>query len=48
MDARADNPSRLLHTTGAVAIVVGAGIFKTPAMVVGITQDHGWPARSPR
>lgn len=32
MDARADNPSRLLHTTGAVAIVVGAGIFKTLAM----------------
>lgn len=35
-----------LHTTGAVAIVVGvvigAGIFKTPAMVAGITQDAGW------
>ncbi|MCM8620943.1 MAG: amino acid permease, partial [Candidatus Accumulibacter sp.] len=46
MPARADNPRPLLHTTAAVAIVVGivvgAGIFKTPAMVAGITQDHGW------
>ncbi|MCM8613960.1 APC family permease [Accumulibacter sp.] len=46
MDARSDDPRHLLHTTGAVAIVVGivvgAGIFKTPAMVAGITQDHGW------
>lgn len=46
MSAHAERPRRLLHTTGAVAIVVGivvgAGIFKTPAMVAGITQDTGW------
>jgi APA family basic amino acid/polyamine antiporter len=46
MDAGAEDPRHLLHTTGAVAIVVGivvgAGIFKTPAMVAGMTQDHGW------
>jgi amino acid transporter len=46
METRAEKPRCLLHTTGAVAIVVGivvgAGIFKTPAMVAGITQDHGW------
>jgi amino acid transporter len=39
-------PRRLLGTTGAVAIivgiVVGAGIFKTPSMIAGITQDAGW------
>ena len=42
----AEKPQRLLQVPGAVAIVVGivvgAGIFKTPAMVAGITQDHGW------
>jgi len=41
-----DQPQRVLHSMGAVAIVVGivvgAGIFKTPAMVAGITQDAGW------
>ncbi|MEF8728463.1 MAG: APC family permease [Accumulibacter sp.] len=46
MPARGEQPRHLLRTTGAVAIVVGivvgAGIFKTPAMVAGITQDHGW------
>jgi len=39
-------PQRLLHMMGAVAIVVGivvgAGIFKTPSMIAGITQDAGW------
>lgn len=42
----AASPRRRLSTTGAVAIVVGivvgAGIFKTPAMIAGITQDAGW------
>ncbi len=46
MAAHAGKPRRLLSTTGAVAIVVGivvgAGIFKTPAMVAGITPDAGW------
>lgn len=41
-----DEPRRLLHAMGAVAIVVGivvgAGIFKTPSLVAGITQDAGW------
>jgi hypothetical protein len=36
----------LLSPLGAVAIIVGivigAGIFKTPAMVAGITGDVGW------
>ena len=47
MSAHAERPRRLLHTTGAVAIVVGivvgAGIFKTPAMVAGITQEISMP-----
>lgn len=47
MDARvAEQPQRMLHMLGAVAIVVGivvgAGIFKTPSMVAGLTQDAGW------
>lgn len=39
-------PGRLLSQTGAIAIIVGivigAGIFKTPSMVAGITGDIGW------
>ena len=40
------SPLRMLSPLGAVAsiggIVIGAGIFKTPAMVAGITGDVGW------
>jgi amino acid transporter len=40
------SPQRLLSPLGAIAIIVGivigAGIFKTPAMVAGITGDVGW------
>jgi len=40
------SPQRLLSQTGAIAIIVGivigAGIFKTPAIVAGLTQDLGW------
>jgi amino acid transporter len=39
-------PQQLLSPTGAIAIIVGivigAGIFKTPSMVAGITGDVGW------
>ncbi|WP_353201654.1 amino acid permease [Polynucleobacter sp.] len=39
-------PGRLLSRLGAIAIIVGivigAGIFKTPSMVAGITGDIGW------
>ncbi len=39
-------PRRLLRAADAVAIivgiVVGAGIFKTPSMVAGVTGDVGW------
>ena len=39
-------PERLLSQSGAIAIIVGivigAGIFKTPSMVAGITGDIGW------
>jgi|688.fasta_scaffold10008_8 amino acid transporter len=39
-------PGRLLSRIGAIAIIVGivigAGIFKTPSMVAGITGDIGW------
>ena len=39
-------PARLLSRSGAIAIiigiVIGAGIFKTPSMVAGITADIGW------
>ena len=39
-------PVRLLSLSGAIAIiigiVIGAGIFKTPSMVAGITGDIGW------
>ena len=40
------SPQQLLSPIGAVAIIVGivigAGIFKTPSMVAGITGDVGW------
>lgn len=47
MNTRAHHiPERLLSQSGAVAIIVGivigAGIFKTPSMVAGITGDIGW------
>ncbi len=39
-------PARLLTASAAVAlivgIVIGAGIFKTPALVAGISGDAGW------
>ena len=39
-------PLRLLHPFSAIAlivgIVVGAGIFKTPSLVAGISGDAGW------
>ena len=41
-----NGPQRLLQPLGAIAIIVGivigAGIFKTPAMVAGIAGDAGW------
>ncbi len=41
-----DDPRRLLQPWGAIAIIVGivigAGIFKTPSMVAGISGDPGW------
>ncbi len=42
----AESPQRLLRPLGAIAIIVGivigAGIFKTPAMVASVTGDIGW------
>ncbi|NBY06798.1 MAG: amino acid permease [Betaproteobacteria bacterium] len=39
-------PKNLLTPIGAIAlivgIVIGAGIFKTPSMVAGVTGDVGW------
>ena len=39
-------PARLLQPAAAIAIIVGivigAGIFKTPSMVAGVTGDAGW------
>ncbi|MFY8179993.1 MAG: amino acid permease, partial [Limnohabitans sp.] len=39
-------PAQLLSASAAVAlivgIVIGAGIFKTPALVAGISGDAGW------
>ncbi len=39
-------PERTLSAFGAIAIIVGivigAGIFKTPSMVAGVTGDAGW------
>lgn len=44
--AASQGPARTLSTFGAIAIIVGivigAGIFKTPAMVAGVTGDVGW------
>jgi len=41
-----EQPARILHSWSAIAIVVGivigAGIFKTPSMVAGLTGDAGW------
>ena len=45
-DAVSGQPARILQLWGAIAIVVGivvgAGIFKTPGMVAGLTGDAGW------
>ena len=42
----AERPQPLLRRVDAIAIivgiVVGAGIFKTPSMVAGVTGDTGW------
>ena len=42
----AEQPQRLLGPLGAVALilgmVIGAGIFKTPAMVAALSGDVGW------
>ncbi|MFM7972924.1 MAG: APC family permease, partial [Betaproteobacteria bacterium] len=44
--AAPDSPQRVLQPLAAVAltvgIVVGAGIFKTPSLVAGISGDAGW------
>ena len=44
--ADASTPVRLLQPSAAIAIIVGivigAGIFKTPSMVAGVTGDAGW------
>lgn len=41
-----DTPQQLLRPWGAIAIIVGivigAGIFKTPSMVAGVSGDVGW------
>ena len=48
MNAPANNnePSKRLSPLSAIAIIVGivigAGIFKTPSMVAGVTGDAGW------
>jgi len=40
------NPKQALGASTAIAIIVGivigAGIFKTPSMVAGLTGDAGW------
>ena len=45
-DTSSEHPARILHPWSAIAIVVGiivgAGIFKTPSMVAGLTGDAGW------
>ena len=42
----AGEPARRLGAFSAIAIIVGivigAGIFKTPSMVAGVTGDVGW------
>ncbi|MFM8795484.1 MAG: amino acid permease, partial [Betaproteobacteria bacterium] len=44
--AAPESPQRVLQPLAAVAltvgIVVGAGIFKTPSLVAGISGDAGW------
>jgi len=44
--ASAEQPQRLLDPLGAVALIVGmvigAGIFKTPALVASLSGDMGW------
>src|SRR6186997_1898501 len=44
--AAVSSPAPLLRRRDAVAIIVGivigAGIFKTPSIVAGVTQDPGW------
>jgi APA family basic amino acid/polyamine antiporter len=46
MDASHDAPQPLLRRRDAigiiVGIVIGAGIFKTPSLVAGVTNDTGW------
>src|SRR5262245_8931076 len=46
LSAGRESPLRLLNPLGAIAIIVGivigAGIFKSPAMVAGISGDVGW------
>jgi len=41
-----NQPKQQLSTFSAIAIIVGivigAGIFKTPSMVAGVTGDAGW------
>lgn len=45
-EATGTQPARILSSFTAVAIIVGivigAGIFKTPSMVAGVTGDPGW------
>ncbi|MBM3363790.1 MAG: amino acid permease [Betaproteobacteria bacterium] len=46
IDSAQAQPLRLLHPFAAitliVGIVIGAGIFKTPSLVAGISGDAGW------
>ena len=45
-NSRRKQPLRLLHPLSALAlivgIVIGAGIFKTPSLVAGMSGDAGW------
>lgn len=45
-EALSNTPSKQLSAFSAIAIIVGivigAGIFKTPSMVAGVTGDAGW------
>jgi amino acid transporter len=45
-DSQHDAPQPLLRRRDAIAIIVGivigAGIYKTPSMVAGVTGDAGW------
>ncbi|WP_259659461.1 hypothetical protein [Zwartia hollandica] len=44
--AQINEPTKRLRPFSAIAIIVGivigAGIFKTPSMVAGVTGDAGW------